>query len=669
MLALTAALAAGVWHYQAGRERDGRQEWTQRATRELDEQIAETSAALVGVRGLFAGSRMVEKGEFARFAAIQLGRSNLLGLTWMPRVTAAGRQRFERASGRPIVDRAPDGSFRPAGDSAEYFPLRYVAPETPESEGTLNIDANVDASAAAVLAIARDSGRPTMSAPIQVGATPADRGTVLLAAVYRTGAPVDTVAERRAALRGYTTGAWGYDQLAAPIVNRLPAGASLVMMDGRDPVFGSGKPTGPSATEVTTLGGRAWTVRVSLPEGATRWVQLAAILGGGLTLTLLVALLLAQAGRRRREAEAGRAELHHEANTDGLTNLGNRRKLRADFPPAAAEATPEAPFAFIMFDLNGFKGYNDSFGHPAGDALLARLGTRLAAAVPGGEAYRLGGDEFCVLVPVGPEGLDSLVTATLSALTEEGKGFTISSAHGAVLLPRDATGPEQAMVLADQRMYQQKARGRASAAGQSSDVLTQVLLERSPELKGHLQGVSALAESLGRSLGLDQVALGHLVRAADLHDVGKVAIPDSILTKPGALDDAEMTFIRRHTLIGERILLAAPSLAPEARLVRASHERWDGAGYPDGLAGERIPLGARIIFACDAFEAMTSGERPYRRPVSAELAMEELRRCAGTQFDPRVVEFLCDVVAARATGRDPLPSDSSPRDGLPIQER
>jgi two-component system, cell cycle response regulator len=162
--------------------------------------------------------------------------------------------------------------------------------------------------------------------------------------------------------------------------------------------------------------------------------------------------------------------------------------------------------------------------------------------------------------------------------------------------------------------------------------------------------VTALAEAVGQRLGLDQVGLGHLVRAAGLHDVGKVAIPDSILTKPGPLDDAEMAFVRRHTVVGQRILLAAPSLAPEAGLVRASHERWDGEGYPDRLAGEQIPLGARIIFACDAFEAMTSGERPYRRPVSAELAMEELRRCAGTQFDPRVVEVLCEVVTGRATG-------------------
>jgi HD-GYP domain-containing protein (c-di-GMP phosphodiesterase class II) len=201
-------------------------------------------------------------------------------------------------------------------------------------------------------------------------------------------------------------------------------------------------------------------------------------------------------------------------------------------------------------------------------------------------------------------------------------------------------------------MYQQKVRGRASASRQSADVLMRVLLERSPELEEHLHGVTGLAEGVGRRLGLDETALGHLVRAAGLHDVGKVAIPESILTKPGPLDDEEMTFVRRHTLIGARILLAAPSLVPEAGLVRASHERWDGEGYPDGLAGERIPLGARIIFACDAFEAMTSGERPYRRPVSTELALEELRRCGGTQFDPRVVEVLREVVRAGAADRD-----------------
>jgi diguanylate cyclase (GGDEF)-like protein len=388
-------------------------------------------------------------------------------------------------------------------------------------------------------------------------------------------------------------------------------------------------------------------------------VQLAAIVAGGLTLTMLVSLLLAEAGRRRREREAAHAELHHEANTDGLTGLGNRRKLRADFAHAASRATPEAPVGLIMFDLNGFKGYNDSFGHPAGDALLARLGGRLAAALPAGKAYRLGGDEFCALVPVGPDGLEPVVAASVEALTEEGEGFTISSAHGAVVMPHDARDPGEAMLLADQRMYQQKARGRTSAGRQSADVLIRVLLERSPELKDHLHGVTGLAEAVGRHLGLDRLTLDHLVRAAGLHDVGKVAIPESILTKPGPLDAEEMAFVRRHTLIGARILLAAPALAPEARLVRSSHERWDGKGYPDGLAGEQIPLGARIIFACDAFEAMTSGERPYRRPVSTELAVEELRRCAGTQFDPRVIEVLGEVVRVGPESRVPLHEDAT----------
>ena len=255
------------------------------------------------------------------------------------------------------------------------------------------------------------------------------------------------------------------------------------------------------------------------------------------------------------------------------------------------------------------------------------------------------------------------MTATLAALSEEGEGFTMSSAHGAVLLPRDARTLAAAMLLADQRMYQLKARGRASAGRQSSDVLKGVLRERSAELGEHLRGVTALAESVGRRFNLDRVALGHLIRAAELHDVGKVAIPESILRKPGPLDDEEMAFVRRHTLIGARILLAAPSLAPEASLVRASHERWDGEGYPDHLAGEQIPLGARIIFACDAYEAMTSAERPYRLPVSPELALEELRRCAGTQFDPRVVEVLEEVVRGQGGDpRDPLDDDATSTD-------
>jgi HD-GYP domain-containing protein (c-di-GMP phosphodiesterase class II) len=148
--------------------------------------------------------------------------------------------------------------------------------------------------------------------------------------------------------------------------------------------------------------------------------------------------------------------------------------------------------------------------------------------------------------------------------------------------------------------------------------------------------------------------LDELVRAAELHDVGKVGIPDAILDKPGALNEAEFDFIRQHTLLGERILNAAPALRPVAMIVRATHERWDGGGYPDGLAGEAIPLGARIIAACDAFEAMTS-DRCYRRRMSHEAACAELRREAGRQFDATVVEVLIDELGkAAAAGEHPL---------------
>jgi diguanylate cyclase (GGDEF)-like protein len=332
-----------------------------------------------------------------------------------------------------------------------------------------------------------------------------------------------------------------------------------------------------------------------------------------------------------------------EARTDALTDLRNRRSLIEDLEAELPAAGGGRELALALFDLDGFKHYNDTFGHPAGDALLTRLGDCLKHAVADiGTAYRIGGDEFCILVPAGTDAAASVVQLAADALSETGDAFQIGCSHGTARLPQEASSPADALGLADQRMYQYKA-NRSSASRQSTDVLLTVLSERSAELREHLTSVAALSIETAQRLGLPEHEVKRIGLAAELHDIGKTAIPDAILNKPGPLDEHEWVFMRRHTLIGERIILAAPSLAPNAELVRSSHERIDGEGYPDALSGDAIPLGARIIAVSDAFDAMTS-ERPYRVARTIPEALAELRRCSDTQFDSHVVAAFCAIV-------------------------
>jgi diguanylate cyclase (GGDEF)-like protein len=340
------------------------------------------------------------------------------------------------------------------------------------------------------------------------------------------------------------------------------------------------------------------------------------------------------------------------AHTDALTGLSNRRKLDDDLTRACARATTDEPWLFALFDLNGFKPYNDTFGHAAGDVLLARLGTALSIAVGAGvQAYRLGGDEFCVLASPAVRDHEALLARAGLALSEQGEGFSINASHGSLLLPLQAATAKEALAIADQRMYAQKQRGRPSEGQQSAAVLLQALCEREPELGEHLDDVAALARQVATQLGLPPAQVEVIEKAARLHDVGKVAIPEAILRKPTRLDAEEWTFMRRHTVIGERIVNAAPALAEVGQLIRSSHERWDGDGYPDRLAGEDIPLGARIVGVCDAYDAIVSA-RPYAPRRTHAEAIAELRRCSATQFDPSVVDALIavleDVTAAAA---------------------
>jgi diguanylate cyclase (GGDEF)-like protein len=350
------------------------------------------------------------------------------------------------------------------------------------------------------------------------------------------------------------------------------------------------------------------------------------------------------AAGRERERDLAAMALH-----DALTGLPNRRKLLSDLDDAILRADAGSRCVLLLCDLDGFKAYNDNFGHMEGDLLLARLAAKLARTVADhGTAYRLGGDEFCALLRSDEQDLPSALQACHAALSESGSGFAIRASIGAVAIPAEAADAAAALRLADQRMYAHKTSRRSSTEQQLRDLIMRVHVECDPTLHEHVHDVARLAAGVGRELGMDDLEIADLVRAAELHDVGKIAIPDSILHKPGPLDADELEFMQRHTLIGENILGATSALSAVGRLVRSTHERYDGAGYPDGLRRDQIPLASRIVFVCDAFAAMTT-DRPYRSRMSDDEALEELKHCGGAQFDPIVVEaFAAELTRLRA---------------------
>ncbi len=361
----------------------------------------------------------------------------------------------------------------------------------------------------------------------------------------------------------------------------------------------------------------------------------------------------------------------HEATTDVLTGLGNRRAFEADLTRRLSEPAGRAELLLAMFDLDGFKQYNDSYGHAAGDALLHRLGARLSSVgQQAASAYRMGGDEFCLLCRCTPADAEGLLAAAAGALTDTGEGWHIGCSYGAAWIPSDAADQSAALRLADQRMYANK-RGRASASRQLTDVLLQVITEQDAHLDQHVEHVARLATRIAEQLRQPEHEIERIRLAATLHDIGKTAIPTDILNKSGPLTPAEREFVHTHTLIGERIVLAAPALANTAPLVRSSHERIDGTGYPDGLKGDQIPLGSRIIAVCDAFDAMTS-KRPYGETITTQAAIDELQRSKGTQFDPHVTDIFCHALrspTARATQQLRIPTTDPATSSRRVQLR
>jgi diguanylate cyclase (GGDEF)-like protein len=358
------------------------------------------------------------------------------------------------------------------------------------------------------------------------------------------------------------------------------------------------------------------------------------------------------------------------ALTDPLTGLGNHRhfheRLQRELTGAEHE---DRPLSLCLVDIDDFKQINDRHGHPVGDRVLGQVAARLRQ---GGESFRLGGDEFAVLLP----GLDareavsvarSIVERVAGAQLEQIGSVTVSA--GVATFPVQGVGRDELIRLADSALYwakedgknrartyepalvelkqlQQLAEGTDRAARyRAAASLAKAVDARDAYTGSHSERVSELAARIARRLGLDDTQIELTRLAASLHDLGKLAIPEEILRKPSALNESERLVLQRHPQIGHR-MLESLGVEPVAEWVLHHHERWDGDGYPNRLRGDEIPLGARIIFVADAYDAMTS-ERVYRDPLSPRDALEELERCSGTQFDPSIVDAFADELGVR----------------------
>ena len=353
-----------------------------------------------------------------------------------------------------------------------------------------------------------------------------------------------------------------------------------------------------------------------------------------------------------------------DALTDSLTGLGNHRSYQSRLREALERAEESGgEVALCLVDVDEFKGCNDRYGHPVGDQILVEL-ARLF--VEGGEveAFRFGGDEFALLVARNEEDAYRFVENLHDRIaeTEFAHRQPVTITVGIASYPGYASSADELQQVADGALYWAKRHGKNRSCVYSPSVVRiyspnelAEIAERQARLRAaenlirivdskdtytgeHSQAVGRLVEAMARELELDDETTEQLRLAGLLHDLGKIAIPDTLLKKPGCLEPDERRLVRAHAQFGHS-LLEGLGIEPVDSWVLHHHEHWDGSGYPNGLAGEEIPFGSRVILVADAYDAMTS-DRTYRTASTATQALAEIRRRAGTQFDPAVVSAL-----------------------------
>lgn len=343
----------------------------------------------------------------------------------------------------------------------------------------------------------------------------------------------------------------------------------------------------------------------------------------------------------RKKAEE---KILHMSYHDKLTGLYNRAYF--DEALHRINNNGEYPFTLIAGDMNGLKLANDAFGHKTGDDLLRKMADILVKACRKNDIIcRIGGDEFTVILPnTGEEGA-KMVCERIRDLCKRVKANPIqpSIALGYASKISDETSIETLIKEADDRMYKNKLNENKSISSAIISSLQATLEEKTFETKEHGERLKVLSLKLGREIGLSDSQLDELSLAAVMHDIGKIGIPDNILTKADRLTEEEWDIMKKHTEIGYQIMLSTTSMVTIGEYILAHHEAWDGSGYPRGLKGEEIPIISRIVTLIDAFDVMTH-IRPYSPAMTKAEALEEVKRCSGTQFDPYLVETFLKII-------------------------
>ncbi|NLC39121.1 MAG: diguanylate cyclase, partial [Clostridia bacterium] len=321
---------------------------------------------------------------------------------------------------------------------------------------------------------------------------------------------------------------------------------------------------------------------------------------------------------------------------DALTGLYNRRFIEEQFK--RSDFSRELPLGVILADVNGLKLTNDVFGHGEGDKLLQKTAEILVNNCRKEDIIsRWGGDEFLILLPRTTGEIAEKIMMRIKSECSQVKSVRthLSLAMGCAEVKKASEKLEHVVREAEERMYRQKLMEGKSYRNALINTLLATLFVKSMETEEHGERLKDYCLAVGRKMGLSTQELDELSLLAVLHDIGKVGVAESVLQKVGPLTIEEWEEMKKHPEIGYRIARNIPELSKIAEYILYLHERWDGKGYPKGLKGEKIPLLCRILAVADAFDAMTN-DRTYRKAMGREEAMEEIRKNAGSQFDPEV---------------------------------